>query len=118
MQMKLPSLALLPLCAAIACGRSGQAGWSAADESLQRFAVSIQGEDIGYMQIEIDRMDGDSVRLHEETVWDLVLMGTSRHVVMELDATADSTLNLSRLDFHLTDGSAEIGSTTIRDGQE
>jgi transglutaminase-like putative cysteine protease len=118
MQMKLPSLVFFPLCAAIACGRSGQAGWSAADESLQRFAVSIQGEDIGYMQIEIDRMDGDSVRLHEETVWDLVLMGTSRHVVMELDATADSTLNLSRLDFHLTDGSAEISSTTIRDGQE
>jgi hypothetical protein len=100
-----------------ACGRAGLPGGSAADPSLQRFAVTLQGEDIGYMQIEVERTDGDSVRLHEETVWDLVLMGASRHVVMELDATADSSLNLRQLDFHLSDGSAEISSSTVRDGQ-
>lgn len=115
--MSFAALAAASSLALTACGQPGPSGGSAADSSVQRFAVTLQGEDIGYMQIEVSREGPDTTRVTEETVWDLVLMGTSRHVVMDLDATADTTLDLRRLDFHLTDGTSEISSSTVRDGQ-
>lgn len=81
---------------------------------VQRFAVSLQGEEIGYFQIDLEETAGDSLLLREETVWDLCLMGSTRHVVMTLEARTDSTLNLSSLDFSLSDGSAYLESHTER----
>lgn len=49
-------------------------------------------------------------------MWDLCLMGTTRHVVMTLEARTDTTLNLSSLDFSLNDGSAVLSARTVRNG--
>lgn len=107
------ALSILALSAAAACGGGGP---TAADPSLQRFAVSLQGEDIGYMEIRVEPLGEDSLLLTEETMWDLVLMGNHRRVVMTLEARTDSTLDLGSLDFSLSDGQATISSRTVRSG--
>lgn len=102
---------------AASCG-GGLPGMTAADPSLQRFAVSLQGEDIGYMQMEVEPLGRDSLTIRQETAWDLVLMGNRRHVVMSLTAVSDTLLNLGSLEFSLSDGSAVISSSTVRRGGE
>lgn len=110
----LRAIPALVLSAAAACGGGGAP--SAADPSVQRFAVSLQGEDIGYMEIRLEPIGEDSLLLTEETMWDLVLMGNRRQVVMTLEARTDSTLDLGSLDFSLSDGQATISSRTVRTG--
>jgi hypothetical protein len=105
--------ALLLTTLAASCGGSVPA--RSGDPGLQRFVVSLRGEEIGYFQIDVER-NGDSLTIVEETVWDLCLMGTSRHVVMTLAARADTLMNMGVLEFSLSDGSAVISSRTVRTG--
>lgn len=109
--LRLFSAAVLLLCS---CGSPPVIGGGAA--GVQRFAVTLQGESIGYFQIDLTENGVDSLILREETVWDLCLMGTTRHVVMTLEARTDTTLNLSSLDFSLNDGSAVLSARTVRNG--
>ncbi len=108
------AVSLLPLVLLCSCGSPQP--FTAGGTGVQRFAVSLQGEEIGYFQIELSENGPDSLVLLEETVWDLCLMGTTRHVVMTLEARADTSLNLASLDFSLSDGSAVISSRTVRQG--
>jgi len=114
--MKMKAAAASACLVSASCGAGSLPVTSAAGADLQRFAVYLQDEPIGYMEIRIEPAAGDSLKLTEETVWDLVLMGSRRHVVMEFTAVCDSTLNMGSLDFHLTDGSAVISSSTMREG--
>lgn len=105
---------LLGLAVSTACGRPSP--MPGGDPGIQRFAVSLRGEEIGYFEMTVEELGTDSIILKEQTVWDLCLMGTTRHVVMSLEARADTSLNLGSLDFSLSDGSAVIESRTVRTG--
>jgi hypothetical protein len=91
---------------------------SYAGRDIQRFAVSLQGEDVGYMEIRIEELPGDSLLVTQETSWDLILMGNRRHVAMTLEARTDSNLDMASMDLWMTDGSSEILTSSVRIGNE
>ena len=89
---------------------------SFAGRGIQRFAVSLQGEDVGYMEVRIEELPGDSLRVVQETSWDLVLMGSRRHVAMTLEALTGADLDMASMDLWMTDGTSEILTSSLRDG--
>lgn len=104
----------------LSCGTGAQEtdGPRVAEEGIQKFAVSLRGEDIGYMELLIDKVGQDSLIVSQETSWDLILMGTRRQIDMSLMARADTGLDMRRLDFVLSDGSATIRTSTERSGSQ
>lgn len=84
---------------------------TAADAGTQKFAVSIQGDDVGYMKLEINEHGTDSLLITQTISWNMILMGTRRDIEMSMTAVSDLEFNLGRMEMLMSDGSADI---TIR----
>ncbi len=120
---ELPGSVILVLAAIFVFAGCSQRGGSEgtasfAGRDIQKFAVSLQGEDVGYMEIRIEELPGDSLLVIQETSWDLILMGSRRHVAMTLEARTDADLDMASMDLWMTDGSSEILTSSVRNGNE
>lgn len=87
---------------------------SAADTGTQRFAVSIQGDDVGYMQLDIDEYGTDSLMITQTISWNMILMGNRRDIEMSMTAVCDTTYDLGRMQMLMSDGSADISVSAVR----
>lgn len=115
--MKTKCLSALTASAALAAASCGSGGTSAgvgAEAGVQRFAVALQGRDVGYMTVSVEPLPSGSLLVSQSTEWSMRLMGAERDVSMDSEALTDSTLNLRRMEFRLSDGSAEIEARTVR----
>jgi len=100
--------------AAVSCGSAGGPAPSGAERGVQKFAVTLQGRDVGYMTLQVEELPSGSLLVTQSTEWTMRLMGTQSSVSMESEAVTDSSLNLGRMEFNMSDGSAEIRATTVR----
>lgn len=82
----------------------------------QRFAVSLGGEDVGYMDILIQPMGEDSLLIIQETDWNLVLMGQRQQICMRIEAVTGLDYDLGRMSFTLDNETASILTETRREG--
>ncbi len=105
----------------VACGSSNGSSESgntdsdlsitAADAGTQKFAVSIQGDDVGYMQLDIAGHGTDSLLITQTISWNMILMGNRRDIEMTMIAVSDREYDLGHMEMQMSDGSATI---TIR----
>ncbi len=105
----------------VACGSSNGSSESgntdsdlsvtAADAGTQKFAVSIQGDDVGYMQLDISDHGTDSLLITQTISWNMILMGNRRDIEMTMIAVSDREYDLGHMEMQMSDGSATI---TIR----
>ena len=100
--------------AAVSCGSAGGPAPSGAERGVQKFAVTLQGRDVGYMTLQVEELPSGSLLVAQSTEWTMRLMGAQSTVSMEAEAVTDSSLDLGRMEFHMSDGSAEIRATTVR----
>lgn len=107
---------MLAVFIAAACGGSGGGGMrvSAADSGTQKFAVSIRGDDVGYMQLDIEEYGTDSLLITQTISWNMILMGNRRDIEMSMTAVTDTTFDLGSMEMMMSDGSAEISVTAVR----
>jgi hypothetical protein len=101
------------------CGQAGEGSGiqlSAADTGQQRFAVSIQGDDVGYMELNIDEYGSDSLLVTQTISWNMILMGNRRDIQMSMTAVTDTTFDLGSLEMTMSDGTAEISVSAVRIG--
>ncbi len=99
------------------CGdETREAGLSitAADSGIQKFAVSIQGDDVGYMELQIQDKGEDSLLITQTISWNMILMGNRRDIEMTMTAVSDKEYNLGHLDMYMSDGSADISVGATR----
>ncbi len=110
------SFACAALCSilAAACGGPGGAAPAGAESGVQKFAVALQGRDVGYMTLQVEELPSGSLLVGQSTEWTMRLMGTQSTVSMESEAVTDSSLNLGSMEFYMSDGSAEIRASTVR----
>lgn len=94
--------------------RDAEPGVSAADTGTQRFAVSIQGDDVGYMQLDIEEYGEDSLLITQTISWNMILMGNRRDIEMSMTAVCDTTYDLGRMEMLMSDGSADISVSAVR----
>lgn len=87
---------------------------SAADTGIQRFAVSIQDDDVGYMQLDIEEYGEDSLLITQSISWNMILMGNRRDIEMSMTAVCDTTYDLGRMEMLMSDGSADISVNAVR----
>jgi hypothetical protein len=85
-----------------------------AEAGLQKFAVSLQDRDVGYMTLSVEELPSGSLLVGQSTEWTMRLMGKVSTVRMESEAVTDSSLDMGRMDFHMSDGSAVIDASTVR----
>ena len=85
-----------------------------ADASTQKFAVSIQGDDVGYMQLDIEDHGTDSLMITQTINWNMILMGNRRDIEMSMTAVSDREYNLGRMEMHMSDGSSNITISAYR----
>ncbi len=88
---------------------------SFATADFQKFAVSLQGEDVGYMTMETEAV-GDSLFITQSMEWHLLLMGTTRTVTMEVSARTGTNMDLGYLTMTMSDGTSVIETTARRTG--
>jgi len=88
---------------------------TSADAGMQKFAVSIQGDDVGYMQLEIREHGTDSLLITQTISWNMILMGTRRNIEMTMTAVSDLEYNLGYMEMLMSDGSAEISIRASRE---
>ena len=82
----------------------------------QRFAVSLRGEDVGYMDLFIEPLGDDSLIVTQRTEWELILMGQRQTVLMEIEAVTGPDLDLGGMSFSLDNGPTRIQTRTTRQG--
>ncbi|RKZ08315.1 hypothetical protein DRQ25_09405 [Candidatus Fermentibacteria bacterium] len=109
---------LVILIPVVACGssdgtsESGSRGSdlsvTATDAGTQKFAVSIQGDDVGYMQLDIADHGTDSLLITQTISWNMILMGNRRDIEMTMIAVTDREYDLGRMEMQMSDGSATI----------
>ena len=87
---------------------------TAADACSQKFAVSIQGDDVGYMQLDISEHGMDSLLITQTINWNMILMGQRRDIEMTMTAVSDIEFNLGHMEMHMSDGSADINIRAFR----
>ena len=87
---------------------------TAADACSQKFAVSIQGDDVGYMQLDISDHGTDSLLITQVINWNMILMGQRRNIEMTMTAVSDLEFNLGHMEMHMSDGSADINIRAFR----
>lgn len=103
-------LSFLVLCA---CGAPvPRATYASAD--LQRFAVSLQGQSVGYMTMSVEKQGADSLLVKQEMEWVIVLLGTERRVTMNSSARTGTDFNLGTLSMVMSDGTSEISVNAVR----
>jgi len=95
-------------------GNDAEIDVSAADPGIQKFAVSIQGDDVGYMQLEINDHGTDSLLIIQSISWNMILMGNRRDIEMTMTAVSDREYNLGQLEMQMSDGSADITIRAVR----
>ncbi len=108
---------LLVLCVVAACdsGIRETAEVHPGETGIQRFAVSIKGDQVGYMQMEIEELGNDSLLVKQEIEWAMVLMGTRRDLTMSMAAHTDRVFDLHDLDMSMSDGTSEISVKVCRE---
>lgn len=106
----------LPVVAGGCGDNTGETGLSitAADACIQKFAVSIQGDDVGYMQLEIIEHGTDSLLITQTINWNMILMGNRRDIEMTMTAVSDIEFNLGRMEMNMSDGSSNIDIRAFR----
>lgn len=100
-----------------ACGENG-AGTPAetyATADFQKFAVSLQGEDVGYMTMETEQV-GDSLIITQSMEWHLLLMGTTRTVTMDVESRTGLDMDLGYMNMTMSDGTSIIQAYAVRTG--
>ncbi len=88
---------------------------SYATANFQKFAVSLQGEDVGYMVMQTEEI-GDSLFIAQSMDWELILMGTPKTITMTVNARTSLDMNLGYLEMEMSDGTSVIKSTAVRTG--
>ncbi len=88
---------------------------SYATADFQKFAVSLQGEDVGYMVMQTEEI-GDSLFIAQSMDWELILMGTPKTITMTVNARTSLDMNLGYLEMEMSDGTSVIKSTAVRTG--
>lgn len=88
---------------------------SFATADFQKFAVALQGEDVGYMTMQTEAI-GDSLFITQSMEWHLLLMGTTRTVTMEVHARTGTDMDLGYLTMMMSDGTSVIETTARRVG--
>ena len=88
---------------------------SYASADYQKFAVSLQGEDVGYMTMQTEVI-GDSLFITQTMEWHLLLMGTTRTVSMDVEARTGTNMDLGYLNMSMSDGTSLIGAVAVRTG--
>ncbi len=107
---------LLAALMAAACGEGRDFVKAAGAEGVQRFAVSVRGDDVGYMELRVEELAPDCLAVSQEIDWNMILMGSRRDVSMSMYALCDSTYDLSSMTMSLSDGSAEMALSAERRG--
>ncbi|PIE52692.1 hypothetical protein CSA37_05550 [Candidatus Fermentibacteria bacterium] len=87
--------------------------WATAD--YQKFAVALQGEDVGYMTMATEQV-GDSLLVTQRMEWHLLLMGTTRTVTMDVTSRTGLDMDLGYMDMTMSDGTSLIQATAVRTG--
>ncbi|MCD4849101.1 MAG: transglutaminase-like domain-containing protein [Candidatus Aegiribacteria sp.] len=121
---KIIILILLIVVPVLASGCGGEQGGDNADSStlsggssdigLQKFAVSIMGDDVGYMELDVQELGTDSLLITQSISWNMILMGNPRDIEMSMTAVTDRTFDLGHMEMLMSDGSAEISITAVR----
>ena len=83
-------------------------GVSWLDIGTQKFEISIQNEDVGYMQLDINNHRADSLLITQTINWKMMLMGEQRDIEMSMTAVSDREYNLGSMEMQMSDGSATI----------
>jgi len=112
----LPALTVVLAVAGCSTGSAEQEiheSFATADH--QKFAVSLQGEDVGYMTIQTEAI-GDSLFITQNMEWHLLLMGTTRTVSMDIEARTGTDMDLGYLTMTMSDGTSAIETTARRSG--
>ncbi len=86
-----------------------------ATADFQKFAVTLQGEDVGYMTMETEQV-GDSLFINQSMEWHLLLMGTTRTVSMDVRSRTGLDMDLGYMDMTMSDGTSLIQATAVRTG--
>ncbi len=86
-----------------------------ATADFQKFAVSLQGEDVGYMTMRTETV-GDSLFITQSMEWHLLLMGTTRTVSMDVTARTGTNMDLGQLSMTMSDGTSIIDAYAVRTG--
>jgi len=99
------------------CGDSGtnDSPGTFATADYQKFAVALQGEDVGYMTMQTEHA-GDSLVITQSMEWHLLLMGTSRTVSMDVVSRTGLDMDLGYMDMTMSDGTSVIQATAVRTG--
>lgn len=99
------------------CGDSGADDTTGtfATADFQKFAVALQGEDVGYMTMQTEQM-GDSLLITQSMEWHLLLMGTNRTVSMDVRSRTGLDMDLGYMDMTMSDGTSVIQATAVRTG--
>ncbi len=110
--------AIVTVFAVVGCGAEGTEDtihelFATAD--FQKFAVSLQGEDVGYMTMQTEAI-GDSLFITQSMEWHLLLMGTTRTVSMEVYARTGTNMDLGYLTMRMSDGTSVIETSARRTG--
>ena len=100
-------------CGAETTEETINASYATAD--YQKFAVSLQGEDVGYMTMQTETI-GDSLLITQSMEWHLLLMGTTRTVSMDVQARTGTNMDLGFLTMTMSDGTSVIETTARRTG--
>jgi len=111
------SVTVLTGCSAGASSGDGSvvSGMAGGGAGIQKFAVSIQGDDVGYMELTIEELGPDSLKIMQRIDWNMILMGNRRDIVMTMTAHCDSLYDLRSLTMEMSDGSAEISISAVRE---
>lgn len=113
-------LFLLPAAVILSAACGGENGqnqptetWAAAD--FQKFAVTLQGEDVGYMTMQTEQR-GDSLFITQNMEWHLLLMGTTRTVSMDVLSRTGLDMDLGFMEMTMSDGTSIIQARAVRTG--
>ncbi len=100
-----------------ACGENGSRvpAETYATADFQKFAVALQGEDVGYMTMETEHI-GDSLIIRQSMEWHLLLMGTTRTVTMDVESRTGSDMDLGYMEMTMSDGTSLVEARAVRTG--
>lgn len=106
-------LLLAPALLLSGCGvPNPRASYAGGD--VQVFAVSLMGEDVGYMTMAVENLGEDSLLVSQEMEWLIILLGTERRVTMSTRARTGLDFDLGSLVMAMSDGTSDIRVSAVR----